>query len=138
VQATAVGQIVGTPAFLAPEAAMGEKAVDHRADIYALGCVGYWMLTGQYVFAETSAIAMAVAHVTKTPELPSRRVDRAIVPQLETVIMSCLRKNRDERPRSAEALRQALSEVPLGDSWSRERALAWWQQNLAAKSASPA
>lgn len=127
---TVAGQIVGTPAFLAPEAALGEQAIDHRADIYALGCVGYWMLTGTHVFAEDSVIAMALAHITKAPEPPSQRTDRAIVPELEALMMSCLRKDPRERPSSAEALRVALSAIPLENAWSRERALAWWAQRL--------
>ncbi|HMI93459.1 MAG TPA: serine/threonine-protein kinase, partial [Polyangiales bacterium] len=97
-QHTAVGQIVGTPAFLAPEAALGEQAVDGRADLYALGCVGYWMLTGRAVFEETSAIAMAVAHVSKEPVPPSQRVDQPIDPALEQLVLECLHKDRERRP----------------------------------------
>ena len=127
---TAAGQIVGTPAFLAPEAALGEQAIDHRVDIYALGCVGYWMLTGTHVFVEASVIGMALAHITKTPEPPSRRVPLPIVPELEALLMRCLQKDPALRPASAEALRRALAEIPLPDPWSRERALTFWEQHL--------
>ncbi|MET0412256.1 MAG: serine/threonine-protein kinase, partial [Polyangiaceae bacterium] len=73
---TAAGQIVGTPAFLAPEAAVGRDGLDHRADLYALGCVGYWLLTGSLVFDDASPIEMVISHVTKAPLPPSSRGDR--------------------------------------------------------------
>ncbi len=130
VDQTALGKIVGTPAFLAPEAALGEQAVDQRADLYALGCVGYWMLTGQYVFPENSVIAMAIAHISKEPEPPSARTSQVIVPELEAILLRCLAKDRDARPASATALREALAACPLPAEWTRERASAWWQQHL--------
>ncbi|HMJ12962.1 MAG TPA: serine/threonine-protein kinase, partial [Polyangiaceae bacterium] len=129
---TVAGQIVGTPAFLAPEAALGEQAVDQRADIYALGCVGYWMLTGTHVFVEDSVIAIALAHITKAPEPPSKHV-QGIAPELEALLMSCLQKDPEKRPRSAEALRSALEAIVLPNPWSRERAHAFWQQHLPAQ-----
>lgn len=130
VEATAMGKIVGTPAFLAPEAALGEQAVDQRADLYALGCVGYWMLTGEYVFPESSVIAMAIAHISKEPEPPSARTSLAIVPELEAILMRCLAKDRDARPATAAELRDALAACPVASPWTRERAGAWWQENL--------
>jgi serine/threonine-protein kinase len=127
---TNLGQIVGTPAFLAPEAALGEQAVDGRADLYALGCVGYWMLTGAPVFDDISAVAMAVAHVTKEPVPPSARVKQPVVAELEQIILQCLRKDRERRPSSAAALRELLAAIPLPDPWSRERATRWWNEHL--------
>lgn len=135
-QHTGIGQVVGTPAFLAPEAALGEQTVDHRADLYALGCVGYWMLTGELVFKETSAVAMAVAHVMQPPEPLSKRAGQRVEPGLEAIVMSCLAKNRDQRPSSAEALRSALSALKI-EPWSREQTGAWWQQHLADHIGSP-
>jgi eukaryotic-like serine/threonine-protein kinase len=130
VDQTAMGKIVGTPAFLAPEAALGEQAVDQRADLYALGCVGYWMLTGQYVFAESSVIAMAIAHISKEPDPPSTRIAQPIAAELEAILMRCLAKDRDARFPSATALREALAACPLPEAWTRERASAWWEQHL--------
>jgi hypothetical protein len=132
VQQTAAGQIVGTPAYLAPEALLGEQAVDARADIYALGCVAYWLLTGTLVFAESSPLRMAVAHITQVPRPPSRLSDRPLPAPLERLVLACLEKDREQRPRSAEALRQALAAVPLPEPWSRERAASWWRENLPA------
>jgi serine/threonine protein kinase len=136
-QHTALGQVVGTPAFLAPEAALGEFAVDARADLYALGCVGYWMLTAHTVFEETNAIAMAIAHVTKLPQPPSQRVAQPIDPQLEHLVLVCLEKDRERRPSSAAALRERLAALALNDPWSRERAAAWWRAHLPEHMASP-
>jgi serine/threonine-protein kinase len=129
-QQTALGQVVGTPAFLAPEAALGEHAVDGRADLYALGCVGYWMLTGRAVFEETTAIAMAVAHVTKEPVPPSQRVDWPIAAGLEQVVLECLRKDRDRRPSSAADLRRRLALLAASDPWTRDDAARWWHEHL--------
>ena len=127
---TAIGQIVGTPAFLAPEAALGEKGIDGRADLYALGCVAYWMLTAKMVFDETSTMAMAIAHVSKEPEPPSDRVSQPIGFELEQAVMKCLRKDREERPRSAKALRDLLAGIIVEQPWSRERAADWWRDHI--------
>jgi eukaryotic-like serine/threonine-protein kinase len=129
-QQTAIGQIVGTPAFLAPEAALGEQAVDARADIYGLGCVAYWMLTGTLVFHEPTPFAMAVAHVTKEPVPPSQRVSHPIDSELEALVMKCLHKDRQRRPGSALALAEALSAIRLSEPWTRERASQWWRRHL--------
>lgn len=127
---TNLGQIVGTPAFLAPEAALGEQVTDGRADLYALGCVGYWMLTGKLVFEESGAVAMAVAHVTKEPVAPSVRVTLPVQPELERIVMLCLQKDRERRPATAAALREALTRVSVNEPWTRERADAWWNEHL--------
>jgi serine/threonine-protein kinase len=137
-QQTGLGQIVGTPAFLAPEAALGEQAVDGRADLYALGCVGYWMLTGATVFDEPSTIAMAIAHVTKEPQPPSQRVSWPIDPALEQLVLTCLHKDRARRPSSATTLRDLLSALPLSKAWSRDRATQWWRDHLPENTASDA
>jgi serine/threonine-protein kinase len=137
-QQTALGQVVGTPAFLAPEAALGEHVVDGRADLYALGCVGYWMLTGRAVFDESSAIAMAVAHVTKEPVPPSQRADRPIDAGLEQLVLECLRKDRERRPSSAAALRERLGLLAPHAPWTRDDAARWWHEHLPRSAAAAA
>ena len=89
--ATTRSQTTGTPAFMAPEQVRGEE-VDARTDIYGLGCVAYFLLTGAVVFDKSSAMAMAMAHVTEQPEPPSNRSEIPIPPSLERVVMACLRK----------------------------------------------
>jgi eukaryotic-like serine/threonine-protein kinase len=128
---TVAGQIVGTPAFMPPEAILGEQAVDCRADVYALGCVAYWMLTGELVFEETTVIAVLTAHLMKQPAPPSERAKWPLAPELERLVLSCLQKDRDLRPASAEVLRLELSRLSFGEAWTRERALAWWAEHLA-------
>lgn len=128
------GELVGTPAFMAPESILGQAVVDHRADIYALGCVAYWMLTASLVFDEASTLAVLTGHLAKRPVPPSLRVARAIEPELERIVMSCLQKEPDQRPDSAEAVRAALAEIEFQAPWTRERALAWWGQHLPGRS----
>jgi hypothetical protein len=134
---TAAGQIVGTPAFLAPEAAVGRDGVDHRADLYALGCVGYWLLTGSLVFDDASAIEMVISHVTRPPPPPSSRGDRAIEPALERIVLQCLAKDREQRPASARELRRLLAGIAFAEPWSRERAALWWDEHCAELVRSP-
>ena len=102
--ATTGSLATGTPAFMAPEQVRGE-AVDPRTDIYGLGCVAYFLLTGTIVFEKSSPMAMAVAHVSDPPEPPSRRSEIPIPASLERVVMACLAKNPDDRPQSAAELR---------------------------------
>ena len=133
---TALGELVGTPAFLAPES-VGTAGVDQRADLYALGCVGYWLLTGRMVFEDETAMAMAVAHVTRIPERPSSRISTPIAPALEDLIMQCLAKDRDQRPASARVLRLRLAAIPFAEPWSSERAALWWSERRSPPAAGP-
>ena len=131
-QLTNSDSATGTPGFMAPEMALG-KNIDARADIYAVGCVGYWLLTGRLVFEEETLIATMLAHTNKTPIPPSRRTEIEIPPQLETLIMSCLEKEPQHRPSSAGEIRKALSQYRLGDRWTPERAERWWRMHMPEK-----
>jgi serine/threonine-protein kinase len=100
---TAAGLTPGTPAYMAPEMAMGEK-IDGKADMYALGCVGYWLLTGKRVFDAENALQMVAKHVRSAPTPPSMRVPGLVVPApLEALVMDCLAKQPEARPTAAEA-----------------------------------
>ncbi|MBI4877678.1 MAG: serine/threonine protein kinase [Acidobacteria bacterium] len=121
------GHITGTPAFLAPELALGEEQVDGRADIYGLGCVAYWLLTGQVVFDERTPTATAMAHVRKEPPPPSARTDHAIPAGLEAIVMACLAKKPADRPPSAAELRRMLARCPDVPAWTFEDAERWWR-----------
>lgn len=110
---TQVGTSIGTPAYMAPEQAAGDPATDHRADIYALGCVGYEMLTGAAPFAGRAAHQLLLAHLTETPA-PITRV-RADAPRpLVALVMRCLEKDPEERPQSARAVIDALDGIGSG------------------------
>ena len=122
---TAAGATPGTPAYLAPEAAEG-GTVDGRADLYALGCVLYYLLTGHLVFEANSAISMMTKHLHDQPIPPSKRTELAVPPELDRVVLDCLAKNPDERPQSAAELSRRLAAVDAGE-WSDEKARGWWQ-----------
>jgi len=124
------GVAAGTPAYMAPEIALGEEDVDGRADIYALGCVAYWLLTGRPVFERDGGMQVALAHVQAKPEPPSRASEMKIPIALDAVVMACLEKDRARRPASAESLRDMLMAVPCGTPWTSANATQWWRSHL--------
>jgi len=122
--ATAAGLTPGTPAYMAPEMALGE-AVDARADLYALGCVAYYMLTGEPVFKADTGLQLMAQHLRAEPVAPSQRTALPIPAALERVVLACLAKKPEDRPRSAAELARALVGVG-GDVWTEASARAWW------------
>ncbi|MEO1483237.1 MAG: protein kinase [Myxococcota bacterium] len=118
--------LVGTPAFMPPEVAELGAVHDARSDLYALGCVGYWLLTGTLVFEAKTSMAMVLAHVRSPVEKPSSRTELPIPADLENVILACLSKNPDERPPSAEALAGMLRGCVVDEPWNEPDAAAWW------------
>ena len=125
---TVEGIAVGTPAFIAPEMAEAAPNVDGRADIYSLGCVAYWLLTGRLVFTG-SPMQVMMDHIRKRPEPPSGRTELAVPPDLERVIMRCLEKDRRDRPRTVGDLADALAACESAGLWTPERAREWWETN---------
>jgi serine/threonine-protein kinase len=115
----------GTPAFIAPEQAMG-TAVDGRADIYATGCVAYWLLTGQFVFTAETPMALLLQHAQTPPAPPSARTDLPIPAALDDLVLSCLAKDPANRPQSARELSLRLAEVEGATAWTQDRAQEWW------------
>jgi serine/threonine-protein kinase len=110
---------------MAPEQVRGDE-VDARTDIYGLGCVAYFLLTGTVVFDKSSVMAMAMAHVSEQPEPPSHRSEIPIPASLEQVVMACLAKNPNDRPQSAAELRTMLDACAEGPQWSQADADRWW------------
>ena len=125
---TTRGETSGTPAFMPPEQARGDD-VDARADIYRLGCVAYFLLTGKVVFERPSAMATALSHITDQPERPSKRSELPIPESLERVVMACLEKRREDRPQSAADLAAMLSACTDVPPWSQADANRWWRLN---------
>lgn len=123
---TAEGVATGTPAFMAPELALGKTDIDGRADIYGLGCVAYWLVCGQRVFDADTPLATVVAHVQEKPLPPSRRTELPIPATLEQIILACLEKDPADRPQTASALDRLLAGCGLDGQWSREQAEEWW------------
>jgi eukaryotic-like serine/threonine-protein kinase len=115
----------GTPAFIAPEQAMG-TGVDGRADIYATGCVAYWLLTGHLVFTADTPMGLVLQHAQTPPTPPSARTELPIPPALDELVMSCLAKDPAKRPQSAKELSRRLAELEGASAWTQERARDWW------------
>jgi serine/threonine-protein kinase len=119
----------GTPAFIAPEQALGSQPVDHRADIYGIGCLAYWLLTGQLVFTGDTPMQLFVQHAQAVPVPPSTRTELPVPKELDAVVLECLAKNPSARPQTARELARRLEAVPLKSEWTPELARAWWQTN---------
>ncbi len=127
---TMEGVATGTPAYLAPEIALGESKIDGRSDIYSLGCVAYFLLTGQLVFNEPSPTAMALAHVQKEPVPLSLRTELPVPPELEHVVMQMISKKPSQRPHDVEELMRMLNSLANIPEWTAEDAKTWWKTNL--------
>jgi serine/threonine protein kinase len=126
---TAPDSTTGTPAYIAPEVIRGDRVPDHRVDIYTLGCVGYWLLTGQLVFQAPNAIQMMYQHANATPVPPSQKSELDIPPGLDSVILACLAKHPEDRPQNASELSRLLATAIPRESWSEERAHRWWDRH---------
>jgi serine/threonine-protein kinase len=122
-------RIEGTPAFMAPEQAMGGP-VDRRADIYATGCLAYWLLTGGLVFTAENPIALLMRHAHAPPEPPSSRGPGPIPRALDDLVLACLAKDPDQRPQSARELALRLAEVDGLEEWTQQRAREWWAERM--------
>jgi serine/threonine-protein kinase len=117
----------GTPAFMAPEIALAKNDVDGRADVYALACVGYWLITGHYVFEADTPMAMVVDHVRSEPTAPSARTELPIPRELDEVILRALAKDPKVRFQNMRELAAALRTVPVQEPWDQARAGEWWR-----------
>jgi len=126
---TAEQTVLGSPAFMAPET-IGNLRMDYRADLYSLGCVGYWLLTGGLVFPSETALAMAVAHAKAEPVPPSSRTEMAVPEALDRIILECLAKNPEERPPSAADLAARLIGCGCEEPWTVQAAADWWDIHL--------
>ena len=122
------GPVVGTPGFMAPEIIQGAPA-DPRTDIYAVGCVAHWLLTGRLLFEGGNAMDLAMGHLNRAPPTV-RDVGGAAIPDaLQALILECLAKAPSERPASAQAVSARLAAVEGAEAWTPERAEAWWRQH---------
>ena len=118
--------IHGTPAFIAPEQALGGSMIDGRADIYATGCVAYWLLTGELVFTADTAMGLVMNHVRAAPVPPSARTELPIPAALDQLVLSCLAKAPAERPQTARELSQRLAAIKGANAWTEDDARIWW------------
>ena len=121
-------QLRGTPAYMAPEM-IASRDIDARADIYSVGCLAYWLLSGTLVFQETTAMNMAIAHANKQPAPLSDRAEQDVPAELEALVMRCLAKDPGARPQSAGGLADLLEHLDL-PRWTQRDARGWWGAHL--------
>jgi serine/threonine-protein kinase len=120
------GQILGTPLFMSPEQAMGARKLDERSDIYSLGAVAYYLLTGRPPFDGESGIGVMIAHA-RDPVVPPSRGRPDVPEDLERVVLRCLAKDPAERFPDSKSLEGALGACDCAGDWDQDRAARWWQ-----------
>jgi eukaryotic-like serine/threonine-protein kinase len=120
----------GTPAYMAPETILGDSDVDRRADVYALGCVAYYLLTGQLVFEADTSMKVLMQHVHAQPVPPSQRSELPIPRELDDLVLACLQKDPDRRPQNAWELFQMACGCRTCDGWTQDHAKSWWTTHL--------
>ena len=124
---TEAGTVVGTPSYMAPETLMG-KIDDPRSDIYALGCVAYWLLTGLKPFDGDNP-AEIVASIIRDDPVPMSDF-RPLPPGLDDIVLGCLARNPADRPQNADELANLLMKLDPQPGWTRSRALRWWEIHM--------
>jgi serine/threonine-protein kinase len=120
----------GTPAYMAPEIILGEANVDRRADVYALGCVAYYLLTGHLVFEADTPMKMLMQHVQAEPLRPSQVSELIIPRELDELVLACLNKDPRQRPQNAEELFAMACRCKTCEGWTQQSARAWWEAHL--------
>jgi serine/threonine-protein kinase len=129
------GRIPGTPAYIAPEAITQQQRLDARADLYSLGCVAFWMLTGRLVFPGKDPLQMILDHLNRKPDPLSKQSELGIPPQFDELVRTCLAKDPNQRPQNAAEVREWLQKIPFSHPWNQARASSWWEINLPFKRA---
>ena len=118
--------ISGTPLYMAPEAITSPQSIDAQSDLYSIGAAAYFLLTGLPVFDGETVSEILRQHISADPESPSQRLGITIDADLEAIVMQCLAKNPDDRPKSAQELSRMLSRCGAAKSWGSEEAADWW------------
>src|SRR5262249_23824157 len=122
--------VVGTPHFMSPEAIETPASVDSRGDLYSVGAVGYWLLTGKTLFDSDDVTELLKHQVNMVPSTPSTRLGTQVSPDQEDIILRCLSKTPDQRPPSAAALDRALAECASAGSWTVQESETWWRTRM--------
>jgi serine/threonine-protein kinase len=133
---TVEGHVRGTPAYMPPEMAEGTR-LDGRADVYSLGCVAFWLLTGRLVFEAETPLSMILAHARNAPAAPSRFAEVDVPEVLDRIVLACLQKDPAQRPQTVDALVQMLAACPLEAQWTTARAQTWWETHRPATARRP-
>ena len=124
---TTEASLTGTPLYLSPESITAPDRVDGRSDLYAVGAVAFWLLTGTHVFEGNTVVEVCSHHLHTKPDSPSERLGAPVPADLEAVILRCLEKDPAKRYANAEALSHALDACESVDDWSDDLAAAWWK-----------
>jgi serine/threonine-protein kinase len=120
--------VQGTPLYLSPEAIKAPDEVDARSDLYGLGAVGYYLVTGTHVFGGATTVEVCSHHLHTRPQPPSERLGRAVPAGLERLLLACLEKDPARRPASAAGLRDALADLDDVGRWGEKEAREWWER----------
>ena len=123
---TAEHVVRGTPGLMSPEQALSDRPLDVRSDLYAVGCLAYWLVTGALVFSGGTPMATLLQHTQSDPAPPSQRTELPIPEALDRLILDCLQKNPDDRPASADVVAARLAAITPEADWTPERAQEWW------------
>jgi serine/threonine-protein kinase len=123
-----IDTIVGTPLYLSPEAILTPADIDARADIYALGAVGYFLLTGSPPFAGKTLVELCGHHLHSVPPPPSSRTPEPVPKDLEQIVLGCLAKDVAARPQGAHAMAEQLRGCQDAAAWKEADAEAWWKR----------
>jgi serine/threonine-protein kinase len=124
---TVVQQVVGTPAFMAPETVLDPGDADTRSDLYSLGAVAYWMLTGRLIHDGVARIQTLLEQVRTLPPPPSERTETEIPAALDALILRCLDPDPRKRPQSAAEMTELLRAIRVTTPWTPQRAENWWR-----------
>lgn len=127
-EASGQAGMAGTPLYMSPEAIQSPMSVDGRSDLYGLGAVGYFLLTGQPVFNAASMSELCQKHVDETPVTPSIQLGKQVAIGLEHALLCCLEKARAKRPQTARDLAQLLNKCRDVEDWTMDDAEAWWSR----------
>ena len=126
---TAANSLTGTPLYMAPEAIQSPNSVDARSDLYAVGAVGYFLLTGHPVFEAENLVQLCQQHLDVPPVPPSQRLGRPVSTVLEDALLACLEKLRSRRPQTARELAHRLEQTPTREEWSLDSYESWWDRH---------
>jgi len=124
--------VTGTPLYMPPESITDPGTVDRRADLYSLGCVAYYLLTGTHLFEGNTLVEICSQHLHAVVEPPSARLGAQLPDDLEQLVLACLAKSRDDRPVDAVELLQRLQACEVSGRWDQAQARAWWSERQGA------
>jgi len=127
---TVEATVLGTPGFMAPEQIAGDLAPGPRADLYAVGCLAYWLVAGRHVYEGRRPIEVLAHHLNTLPQPPSASTEMPVPDQLDQVVLACLEKDPARRPASAEDLAGRLAAVGPLPGWTPDRARTWWDMHM--------